>query len=213
MTANDAENSGATSHPSRGSEPGSDPPPGLDLFEAWKEYEKVAMHFNDLLIRLRTQSLAAVAAFAAIAGVLLKGESIGEELRWGTLAAVFIVLSALWIAVWILDFAYYNRLLLGAVKSLLEIEKASKTGSRVSGLSLSTDIEAAVRQGNWFSLESWDKAKGRWAFYIIVLLMLLTGVVVSIERLGGPSELMRAIRGQSTPASSNQPQPTAPTAK
>jgi hypothetical protein len=44
-------------------------PSGFDLLDAWKEYERVAMHFNDLLIRFRSQSLAAVAAFATIAGV------------------------------------------------------------------------------------------------------------------------------------------------
>ena len=59
-------------------------PKGFDLLGLWKEYEAVAMHFNDLLIRIRTQSLAAVAAFATVAGLLLKEESISHELRWGT---------------------------------------------------------------------------------------------------------------------------------
>ena len=37
---------------------------GWPTFEVWQEYEKIAMHFNDLLMRLRTQALGAVAALA-----------------------------------------------------------------------------------------------------------------------------------------------------
>ena len=36
------------------------------LFEVWVKYEEITMHFNDLLIKLRTQALAAVAALATI---------------------------------------------------------------------------------------------------------------------------------------------------
>jgi hypothetical protein len=73
-------------------------PTGFDLFEVWKEYQKIATHFNDLLIRIRSQSLAAVATFATIAGVLVKGESINADLRWGALTAVFGILSIFWVA-------------------------------------------------------------------------------------------------------------------
>lgn len=169
---------------------------GFDLFEAWKEYEKIAMHFNDLLIKLRTQSLAAVAAFATVAGVLLKGDAIGEKLRWGTLAAVFTVLCLLWIAIWILDFTYYNRLLLGAVQSLVKLEKASQLGTRTDSLFLSADIEAVVAKGDGWSWNSLNKAKGRWAFYIIVFLLLAAGASISVDRLGGLREAVGIIRGQ-----------------
>jgi hypothetical protein len=52
------------------------PPPVIpaardfDLFELWKEYEGLSQHFNDRLMRLRSQSLAAVATFAIGASVL-----------------------------------------------------------------------------------------------------------------------------------------------
>jgi len=42
----------------------------INRFDLWKEYERVAMHFNDLIIRLRSQSLGGVAAFATLAGVV-----------------------------------------------------------------------------------------------------------------------------------------------
>jgi hypothetical protein len=35
-------------------------------FNRWLEYEKITMHFNDLLIRLRIQALGGLAAICAI---------------------------------------------------------------------------------------------------------------------------------------------------
>ena len=116
----------------------------FDLFQVWKEYEGVAMHFNDLLMRLRTQSLAAVATFATATGVLLKAESVSGAYRWGTLEGVFVALAVVWIAVWILDFAYYNRLLRGAVDALIRVEQASQAGRYLSHIELSTVVELTV---------------------------------------------------------------------
>ena len=42
------------------------------VFEVWKKYEEITMHFNDLLMRLRKQALAAVAALATIVGIFSK---------------------------------------------------------------------------------------------------------------------------------------------
>jgi hypothetical protein len=39
---------------------------GWPIFDVWDKYEAIAMHFNDLLIKLRTQALAAVAALSTI---------------------------------------------------------------------------------------------------------------------------------------------------
>lgn len=165
----------------------------FDLFTVWKEYETIAMHFNDLLLKIRTQSLAAVAAFATVAGVLLRGDNITPQLRWGALSAVFLALCVFWLAIWILDFAYYNRLLLGAVKALTWIEKESKKGNRTSGIYISTLIEQAVarrqpsKQADAFddpeyraailadpaTHEDLRLAWGRWTFYVIVFALLL----------------------------------------
>ena len=35
-------------------------------FKLWKSYEEVAMHFNDLIIRLRIQSIGGLAALATV---------------------------------------------------------------------------------------------------------------------------------------------------
>jgi hypothetical protein len=191
---------------------------GFDLYKVWKDYEKIAMHFNDLLLKIRTQSLAAVAAFATIAGVLLKGESISHELRWGTLTAVFIALCVFWLAIWILDFTYYNRLLLGAVKALVMIERESKSSNRTSSIYISTCIEQAVAlrdpKDQAASLadaadraavladpalpEGFELSKGRWTFYSLVFALLVSLMVASIIQyrspdISNPSAAMRQI--------------------
>jgi hypothetical protein len=178
---------------------------GFDLFTVWKQYEAIAMHFNDLLLKIRTQSLAAVAAFATLAGVLLRGDNITPQFRWGALTAVFVALCVFWIAIWILDFAYYNRLLLGAVKALVWIEKESTKTNTTSGIYISTLIEQAVakrkpsEQAAAFDDPEYkaailaDPAKredfrlswGRWTFYVLVFVLLVGLLILSLCHLRG----------------------------
>jgi hypothetical protein len=163
----------------------------IELFTVWKEYEQVAMHFNDLIIRLRSQSLGGVAALAAIAGVIARGD-VPQQLRREILAGVFTLLSVFWVAIWILDFTYYNRLLVGAVRALLEIEEFSKSTGASLPLNLSTRIEEAVRgpqpagknEGSAVrpphEARQLAGAKGRRWFYGLVMAGLLGGVTVSV---------------------------------
>lgn len=162
---------------------GADSQVGCDRFAVWQEYEKIAMHFNDLLMRLRTQSLGGVAAIAAFAGVIVHGD-VPANLRWPVLAGAFALLLVFWVAVWVLDFKYYNRLLLGAVSALVDLEKKGTT-ERVDALTMSTKIESAVRElpipesGNRLA-----GATGRWLFYSIVFVALSAGFCVSLYEMG-----------------------------
>ena len=165
-----------------------------DLFRAWREYERIAMHFNNLLIRLRTQSLGAVAAFATLAGVALKGD-VPTQIRWDTLAATFFLLAFFWLAIWILDFAYYNRLLLGAVNELIKIEKASSNGGGLQKINLSTGIQEALKKQGESSkpFSSLRSSTGCWLFYAIVFSVLLVGLFVAINKAGGLATIWRSI--------------------
>jgi len=145
--------------------------PVFDRFKLWQEYEKVAMHFNDLIIRLRTQSLGAVAAFATIAAVVSKSDTMAE-LRWGLLTGTFALLIVFWVAVWVLDLGYYDRLLTGAVDALLDIEKKSQDSKFVDRIDLSTKIEESVTSGG-----SGNKAF-RHTFYVLVFLALLAALML-----------------------------------
>lgn len=154
---------------------------GIPIFEVWNKYENIAMHFNDLLIKLRTQALGGVAAIATIVAVVSKNGP-DSSFNWAIMAGVFFFLSVFWIAVWVLDFKYYNRLLHGAVDAILEIEELSKSQSHIIGLSLSRKIEDAVTGTNK-QLDAFLYNKlsaGRIWFYLIVFFGLITGLCFSL---------------------------------
>jgi hypothetical protein len=146
----------------------------FDRFKLWKEYEGVAMHFNDLIIRLRTQSLGGVAAFAALAAVVAKGDT-PAELRWGVLSGGFALLIMFWIAVWILDMGYYNRLLHGAVIALLALESGSHGSKRVDRIELSSKIEEYMTSNRRV-----DGKFSRVMFYVVVLIALVAGLAFCV---------------------------------
>ena len=151
--------------------------PKLLLLDAWEKHENIAMHFNELILKIRIQALGALAAIVTVGGILVKTLPSESHIPWGLLAVVFLVLSLFWVAIWLLDFLYYNRLLRGAVHSILLLEDAINFGSDID-FNMSHKIEAAVfgeipaRAGKRIE---W----GRWLFYSIVAFVLITGAVCS----------------------------------
>src|SRR3981081_1916099 len=155
---------------------------GWPILDVWDKYEKIAMHFNDLIIKLRTQALAGVAALSTLVTLFAKSD-VASSGAWGIAAFVFGGLCLAWIAIWIIDFSYYNRLLTGAVISIMRLEQRSQVSSFVRHIDISTSIEAAVaddhqRQDFWRYLKL---SCGRWAFYIIVFCALVFGCVYSVK--------------------------------
>jgi hypothetical protein len=157
------------------------------IFEVWSKYEEIAMHFNELIMKLRIQALAGVAAISTVAGILGHHEA-GGATRWGLLSAVFAFLCLFWIAIWVLDFKYYTRLLLGAVDALLVIEKLSKHGTDVAEINMSTLIEEAVEGSKYRHASKADRTKrrrlaaGRLTFYLLVFSGLLVALAYSAVR-------------------------------
>lgn len=140
----------------------------LHSFEVWKQYEKIAVHFNDLILRLRVQALGGVAAIAALAGLVLKEHPSGL-IGWKVIAVAFAVLIVFWIAVGLLDLLYYNPLLIGAVDAILEIESASQKEQFITSLNLSTKIKAAVEDRSC----RWRRSLlGPIIFYLLVAVVL-----------------------------------------
>jgi hypothetical protein len=158
-------------------------PEGWPLKEVWEKYEDIAMHFNDLLIRLRTQALAAVAAISTLVTIFGKTGA-DPKLSWELAALVFSLLAVFWVAIWIIDFCYYNRLLIGAVAAILDIETLSKDAMHIRQIDISTKIERAVaREGkrlpfDWY--RSFNLHLGTWAFYVLVLVALVGGIWFSV---------------------------------
>lgn len=150
------------------------------LFEVWSKYEEVAMHFNDLLLKIRTQALGVIATLITIVGIFAKTSDV--KLTWEMSAGAFFFLGMFWIAIWVIDFKYYNRLLLGAVLAIIDLEIISKKSAHVKEIKLSQEIERAVR-GDLNEDEKGIAGKlsaGRWWFYSLVFAALLIGLVVSL---------------------------------
>jgi len=146
------------------------------IFEVWKAYEEVAMHFNDLLLKLRIQALAGVAALAVLASIFSNFRSYFFQGTWVVAAACFFGLLLVWSAIWALDRLYYNRLLIGSVVAITKIEELSKTQAYVNQLDLSTRIEQAV-SGN--APKPMPRLLGVDAFYSVVFALLSVGFITT----------------------------------
>jgi len=94
----------------------------MNKFELWKEYESIAMHFNTLLIQLRVRALASITAIATILAYATKISS-SPAAQHTILGISLIVLSIIWIAIYIIDIHYYNKLLIGAVQAITDLEE------------------------------------------------------------------------------------------
>jgi len=154
---------------------------GKPIFEVWEKYEDIAMHFNEMIIKLRTQAIGGVAAIATIVAAINKNNT-DSVFHWEIMIGVFFFLSLFWVAIWMLDFKYYNRLLHGSVDAILEIEKLSKTQTHITELNLSQKIEDAVAGvGNQIDARLHKKLSfGRKWFYLIVFIGLIIGFLFSL---------------------------------
>jgi hypothetical protein len=137
-----------------------------DIKELWIEYEKIAMHFNDLLIRLRTQSLGGLSAIAAIVSVLVNSHaSPGDQNLY--MCIMFAALTVAWGCTAIIDLTYYDRMLRGAVGAIHELEKLSETSQTASSINLSTRITQAVTHKK-IPIESSPWYTGRSMYYLLI---------------------------------------------
>ncbi|HEY2414758.1 MAG TPA: hypothetical protein VGI40_21110 [Pirellulaceae bacterium] len=136
-------------------------------FALWVEYEKVAMHFNELTVRLRTQALGGLAGVVAISGFAVNfSQKSGSDAQWLIFFGSLLFFAFAWLAIWILDIKYYNKLLVGAVTAILDHEKKSKERSPDWPIELSTEIHDAIPMHE-VPIRS---------FYLLVLSPLILGV-------------------------------------
>jgi hypothetical protein len=105
-----------------------------ELIDLWKHHEAIAMHFNDLISKIRIQALGGTAAIGAIAAAI--GHASGGAFDYFLFGALGF-LSVAWTALWQLDYGYYQLLLRGAVVAIMDLEKQLDT------VKMSTKIEAA----------------------------------------------------------------------
>ena len=147
----------------------------LKTQELWAKYEDVAMHFNDLLIKLRTQSLAGIAAVSTLVGIFTKEGGADAATKWLIAAAIFSAMAFLWLAIIFLDLFYYNRLLLGAVDAVTDLEdETARDGP--TAINLSTKIELKFEES---FLKFPGRHQGVYLFYLIVWAVIIAGALFS----------------------------------
>ncbi len=137
----------------------------IDKFELWKEYEKIAMHFNSLLIQLRMRALGGVAIIIALISFNARSNT-SMIIQLKVYGFSFLILSVIWLAIFLLDFFYYNKLLLGAINSIVNLEGMKEPDIKIK---FSTD----VKDYDEYSDETY---KTLWAiifYYISVLISLV----------------------------------------
>jgi hypothetical protein len=125
-------------------------------FKLWSKYEDIAMHFNELIIKLRVQALGGLTISGTLATAIFKGEDNSNSLKF-----LFPFFLAGWIAIYFLDMHYYNRLLSGAADAIVELEE------QFESIRLSKKITEEIRKSQ----------NGRTIFYSIVSIAL---VIISI---------------------------------
>lgn len=147
-----------------------------DIQVLWAKYEDIAMHFNDLLMRLRSQSLAGIAAVSTLVGIFTKTGT-DAKVDWMAAAAIFVAMGFFWAAIFCLDLLYYNRLLIGAVSAITKLESNLASGEDI-GINMSTLIEEEFRSPTLCGKIS--SFKGVLGFYAIVLGVIIAGAFFSV---------------------------------
>lgn len=112
------------------------------ILEEWKTVIQTQMHFNDMLMRMRTTGVSIALAVFGAAAYSLQYDKL--YLRIGNIsfhASVLIIAFGLGmlVGVFCLDYFYYYKMLLGAVQRADEIDQAYKDrlvdGCKIFGMS------------------------------------------------------------------------------
>lgn len=122
------------------------------IIEEWKIVIQTQMHFNDLLMKMRTATLSVVLAVFGAAGYSFTVIEI-LPFTFGNLGvvhpAVFIIGSgiSILVAVFLVDYKYYYKMLLGAVEQGYEFDEEFQKLENIFGrryFGMSTKIENEI---------------------------------------------------------------------
>jgi len=94
--------------------------------KVWEKYEDVAMHFNGLIMSFRLKALGGIGLAVSIASGFGVGKSgiVQTDMLLTAGAGFFLFLASVWVAIFILDKFYYEDLLLGSVRALVQFERS-----------------------------------------------------------------------------------------
>lgn len=99
------------------------------ILEEWKTVIQTQMHFNDMIMKMRTTGVSVVLAVFGAAAYSLQYDQLYLTIRgYSFHASVLVILFGLGMLVGVfgLDYFYYYKMLLGAVKRGYEIDETYK---------------------------------------------------------------------------------------
>lgn len=153
------------------------------IIEEWKIVIQTQMHFNDLLIKMRTATLSVVLAVFGATGYSFAAIEI-SPFTFGILGvihpAVFIIVSGILIlgVVFVVDYKYYYKMLLGAVKQGYEFDNEFQKLENIFGrryFGMSTKIRNKIGKT--------DASKYYVMFFYII--PIISGIVFLLAVLMG----------------------------
>lgn len=157
------------------------------LIEEWKTVIQTQMHFNDMLMKMRTAAISVVVAvFAAAAAIIGQFpdsyiEIFGRQAHISILVIIFGI--ALWMGIFIMDYFYYYKMLLGAVKRGYEFDNAFSEVRMYGDLGpfgLSSKIRDEIGKhgvSKWFVFSFYGVVLVVAILYLIFVLLSMRSVV------------------------------------
>jgi hypothetical protein len=110
------------------------------LLQEWKQVTDMQMHFNDMIIRMRTLAVSVVISVFGAAGLAIGQfqdrfiRIAGEEIHVAAIVVAFGLV--LWLTIFTVDYGYYYKLLIGAVRRGWQIDDAFRTVKLFDGVHL-----------------------------------------------------------------------------
>ena len=156
------------------------------VIEEWKIVIDVQMHFNDMLMRLRTTGISIVLAFFGAASISLQYSQIYLIFKYFSFhASVLIIASGLVLltSVFVLDYFYYYKMLIGAVKRGYQIDQMFKQKplDDLKMFGMSTMISQAIGKPNKSKYYVWAFYGFVLVFGIVFIISILLGYVPPIK--------------------------------
>ena len=98
------------------------------IIEEWKVVIQTQMHFNEMIMKMRTTSISIFLAIFGAAAISLQYSMKLTILNFKFHASVLIIIVGIimLISVFIIDYCYYDRMLRGAVEKSYKIDNAFK---------------------------------------------------------------------------------------
>lgn len=123
------------------------------ILREWKTVIQTQMHFNDMIMRTRTNGLTVVMAVYGAAAFSLQYRQLYLNifgLRFHVAAAIILFGIGMLFGLFAIDYGYYYKMLIGAVERSYKIDDAFK-GKKIAGFGIfgmSREISKAIGKPN-----------------------------------------------------------------